>query len=152
MLTFKPAAFADADALLGRGVREADWQECLKTTGQGLGAALRFSVAASALAVAACLEGRIIAMFGVGKDPKGQGIIWLVANPEAEASELAVPLARASRRFVDHWARLYGRLGNVVDPEHVVSLRWLAWLGFDIDRENPVRGPLGHELYRFWRE
>ena len=152
MLTFRPAEISDADALLTRGARAADWRECLKSHGVGLGGVLRETVMNSDLAVAAYEDGRIIALFGVGTDGHGRGFIWLVAHDEAEAPALAVPLARVSRRFVEHWLRAYGRLGNVVDPENTVSLRWLDWLGFNIDRESPVRGPLGHELYRFWRE
>lgn len=152
MLTFAPAKISDADALLIQGAREADWRESLKANGGSFGAALRFSVAASALAVAVHFEGRIIALFGVGEGTRGHGMVWLVATDEAERPGLAVPLARASRHFVECWQRHFKRLHNVVDPEHVVSLRWLAWLGFTIDRDNPVRGPLGHELYRFWRE
>ena len=152
MLTFRPAVISDADALLTRGVRQADRRECLKTAGMAVGPALRASVANSDLAVAICLAGRIIALFGVGRDAAGHGLIWLIANDEAEAPELAVPLARTSRRFVNCWLRHFKRLHNVADPEHKTSLRWLAWLGFNIDRANPVRGPLGHELCRFWRE
>lgn len=152
MFTFRRAEYADADALLARGVRQADHRECLKAAGMAVGPALRASVANSDLAVAACLEGKVIAMFGVGTDAAGHGLVWLVATDEAERPGLAVPLARASRRFVDSWQRHFKRLHNVADPEHKTSLRWLAWLGFTIDRDNPVRGPLGHELYRFWRE
>lgn len=151
MLTFSPASFADTTALMERGVRQSDWRECLKATGGGMGTALRLAVATSSLAVAARIEGRILALFGVAADPAGQGVVWLTAHAEAEAPGLAVPLARASRHFVDHCLRHFKYLHNVADPEHKVSLRWLEWLGFYIDRENPVRGPLGHELYRFWR-
>ena len=151
MLTFNPASVADATALMERGVRQSDWRECLKATGGGMGVALRLAVATSSLAVAARIEGRILALFGVAADPAGQGVVWLTAHAEAEAPGLAVPLARASRHFVDRWLRHFKYLHNVVDPTHNVSLRWLKWLGFYIDRENPVRGPLGHELYRFWR-
>ncbi len=147
-----PAVVADADALLARGARAADWRECLKTSGKSLASALRFSVAASDLAVAVRYEGRIIALFGVASAGARHGLVWLVGNDEAENAELAVPLARASRRFVDCWLRTFKCLHNVVDPDNALSLRWLAWLGFGIDRDNPVRGPLGHELYRFWKE
>ena len=152
MFTFRRAEYADADALLARGVRQADHRECLKAAGMAVGPALRASVANSDLAVAACLEGKVIAMFGVGTDAAGQGLVWMMAHDEAEAPWLAVPLARASRRFVDSWQRHFKRLHNLADPEHKTSLRWLAWLGFNIDRAKPVRGPLGHELYRFWRD
>lgn len=151
-LTFSPASLADADALLLRGARTADWRECFKANGSGLGGPLRFSVAASAMAVAVHFKRRIIALFGVGEDAAGHGAVWLAAHAEAERPDLAVALARASRRFVDCWQREFKRLHNVADPEHAQSLRWLTWLGFTIDRDNPVRGPLGHELYRFWRE
>lgn len=156
MLTFTPAGQADAEALLDRGARQADWRECFKTTGGSLGPALRFAVAASDLAVAARLTGRIIILFGVAKDrlappASNSALVWLAAHDEAERPDLAVSLARASRRFADCWQRQFNILHNVADPDNTLALRWLEWLGFVIDRENPVRGPLGHELYRFRR-
>ena len=96
-------------------------------------------------------NGRLIALFGVASDARGHGIVWLAATCEAEAPALAVPLARASRRFVEHWLQHFTCLRNQVDPDNTLSLNWLAWLGFDIDRAHPVRGPLGHELYPFHR-
>ena len=141
-LTFTPASNTDAAELMERGIRQSDWRECLKVTGGGVGTALRLAMAVSSLAVAMRAEGRIVALLGVAADPAGQGMIWLIAHDEAENPGLAIPLARASRHFVSHWQRRFKRLHNVADPEHAVSLRWLTWLGFYIDRENPVCGPL----------
>ena len=146
-LEFTPASAGDADELLARGVRAADWQECFKTTGHGLGPALRFSVAVSDLAVSARHKGQLVALFGVAG-----GLVWLVGHEDLARDDLAVSIARGSLHFVDAWGREFARLYNVVDPDNALSLRWLAWLGFVIDRERPVRGPLGHELYSFWRE
>ena len=152
MLTFSFARSDDADALLLRGVRLADRRECFKTTWRSLESALRFSLNASTPAVAVHFKRRIIALFGVAKDPAaGDGLVWLIAHDEVERPELAVPLARASRRFVDCWLQEFKCLRNVADPDNAPALRWLEWLGFAVDRGNPARGPLGHELYRFRR-
>ena len=152
MLAFKPAGYADVAELMERGVRLSDWRECLKATGGGMDMALRLAVGLSALAVAVRLEGRIIALFGVAADAAGHGVVWLAGHDELERPELAVALGRISRRFVACWLREFKRLHNVVDPANKGSQRWLEWLGFTIDRDSPARGPLGHELYRFWRE
>ncbi len=188
MLIFTLATPDDVDALLARGVRASDRRECAKAAWRGLDSALRFSLAASVMAVGVhCLDprkaaaltgkppktalfdgeartlrqgrnrelgdnyGRILALFGVAQDPAGHGLIWLAATDEFARPDLAVPLARASRRYVNCWLREFKCLHNVVDPDNAPALRWLEWLGFDIDRKSPVRGPLGHELYRFRR-
>ena len=150
-LTFAPAVMADADALLMRGARQADWRECFKATGGSLSPALRFSVARSDLAVAVRSAGKIIVLFGVGADAAGQGAVWLVAHPDAEHPDLIRNLARTARRFVDCWQRQFDVLHNVVDPDNTIALRWISWLGFVIDRDKPVRGPLGHTLLNFRR-
>ena len=159
LLVIRPATALDADALLARGVRAADEAECRKMTGAGVPELLHESVAQSDCAAAVEYEGRIMALFGVASLPlcpllagRRMGLVWLVGHDDFERPELAVALARASRRFMACWLREYALLGNFVDPDNKTSLRWLAWLGFVIDRETPVYGPHGHVLYRFWRE
>ena len=76
---------------------------------------------------------------------------WLLAHADFERRETAICMGRLSRRFIEHWLTVFGRLENYADPEHEKSLQYLRWLGFNFDWEQPVRGPLGHELVRFWR-
>ena len=158
MLNFRPATVFDADALLGRGVRAADQAECWKMTGATVDELLRESVDKSTCAATVKYNGKIIALFGVAPLPlcpllagKYMGLVWLIGHDDFDLPELAVPLARASRHFIACWLREYALLGNFVNPDNSSSLRWLGWLGFNIDRESPLCGPQGHVLYRFWK-
>lgn len=158
MPIFRPATILDANALLERGVRAADQSECWKMTGATVDELLRESVDKSACVAAAEYNGNVIALFGVAPlllfpllMGKYMGLVWLVGHDDFDRPGLAVPLGRASQLFVDCWQREYELLGNFVDPENKTSLRWLKWLGFNIDARLPLRGPQGHTLYRFWK-
>lgn len=158
MLKFRPATTFDADTLLLRGVRATDQAECWKMAGVTVDELLRESIEKSVCAATVEHDSNPIALFGVAPLPllpllsnKTMGLVWLVAHDDFSRPELAVSLVRASREFIACWLREYELLGNFIDPENAVSLRWLAWLGFTIDAQNPVHGPHGHNLYRFWK-
>lgn len=53
---------------------------------------------------------------------------------------------RASRRFIEDALARYSRLVGTVDPDYVVSCRWLSWLGFQFAREFTVGTKVYHEL------
>ena len=171
-----PATLADADELLRRGLRRSDMRETRKCTDLTPEQSLRLGVRRSEQAFAVRLNDRLLALtgvcgvtlsgdLGVGRQSFSKthphpvfrpgvhlGLVWLKAHTDVDLPRYLAPLARLSRRWTAIWQKQYPLLGNVVDPEHRAALRWLEWLGFKIDREHPVTGPLGHELYLFWRK
>lgn len=144
----------DEAALLARGLRAADAREAFKVVGTGPAAALAHTLAGSAMTAAIEINGSVAALFGLCP----QGLLcsaaapWLLAHDDFDRPEAALALGRISRRFIDHWHAVFGRLENLADPEHVKAIRYLEWLGFSFAWEAPLRGPFGHELIPFWRQ
>lgn len=149
----RPAASGDAEALLARGLRPADEREAWKVAGLPPDVALRLTLDGSDMAAAILVDNIIVALFGVCSlgALTGTAAPWLLAHTDFERPETAVCMGRISRRFITHWLSVFGRLENYADPEHEKALVYLRWLGFNFDWDHPARGPLGHELIRFWR-
>ena len=153
----RPYRAGDEEELLARGLRESDRLELWKLT--GLDEATLFKLRLPELKKhqarlgAALWHGNIIALFGVCPADcfKSKGIPWLLAHPDFERQELAVPIARVGQRFTRHWLNYFEILENVCDPKNTKAMNFLSWLGFKFDFEQPLRGPLGHPLLRFWR-
>ena len=143
----------DDEALIARGLRGSDDAECFKTGGLTAAEALRYSVRGSDLAAGMWIHGKIAAVCGVASPGAlaDVGAPWLLAHDDFERADTATAAARASLRLVECWAKEYGRLQNVADPQHTKALRFLDFLGFHFDWGQPVTGPFGHQLVRFWR-
>ena len=86
-------------------------------------------------------DGEPAALFGVNPMPgdPDHGIVWMVATDKFAASGIAG--AVLSRRVILQMRARFAVLSNVVHAEHARAVRWLAWLGFDVDQK-PV-GPGG---------
>ena len=151
----RPYRAGDEEELLARGLRESDRQELWKLT--GLQPEQAIAEYLPAMHNAGCVgtmlfEGKVFCLFGVYSfEGDGKGAPWLIAHSDFERSELAIPIARVCRKFIKHWLRHFGVLENICDAESVKGIEFLLWLGFSFDTELPVRGPLGHDLIRFWR-
>jgi hypothetical protein len=128
---------------LRRANVEEIWAECALSPAF----AVSYSIAYSRVAWAAELDGKPIAVFGVGTGENGAGIPWLVATNEIERHP--VLFYRMSKRLFSSVRDGYTYLENWVDARNVLSLRWLKWLGFTIEKEEP-RGPLGLMFHRAW--
>ncbi|MDR2161634.1 MAG: hypothetical protein LBO77_05800 [Desulfovibrio sp.] len=142
-----------AKELLGRGLRPADAAEIWKIRALPPDKGLEEALAASLLAVTVTADGKVAALCGVAEKSalSGAGVPWLLAHADFERRETAVTLLRLSRKFIDHWLRIFGRLENMADPEHLVSLKYLENLGFTLEWGRMISGPLGHPLVPFWR-
>lgn len=152
-VSFKPADLADVEALRQRGMRQADVREVLR---MGRVAdpfvALAEGVQESEVALAAYTPRGIACVIGVyrpsllGLD----GTIWLLGHDDLE--KYAVRFLKESRRVLRHLTASYSRLENYVDVENTLTIRWLEWLGFTIDRGSPVKTPTGFPFYHVWKE
>jgi hypothetical protein len=88
-----------------------------------------------------------VALFGIGPTlEKGVGVPWLVATKEIERHP--VRFYRISKKLFPSLAEGYERLVNWVDARNTLSLRWLAWLGFEMGPPTPfgVRGLDFHKM------
>ena len=144
------------DTLLEKRLRHADVLEVFRIGGVSAEEALRISVDGSEIGVTLLRDGAVVAVSGVCTISKGLlsspvGVPWLLACDAFESKDTACAMARISRRFIDHWHSVYGRLENIADPLHGRSMPYLQWLGFNFDWDNPLYGPYGDRLVRFWR-
>ena len=58
------------------------------------------------------------------------GIPWLLATDDIR--QIGVRFIRGSRPIVDDWLTRYEVLENFVHAGNEISIRWLKWLGFDL--------------------
>lgn len=89
-----------------------------------------------------CLEdGQPIAMWGLGSDMllgTDTADLWCLTSPRVLRHRKDI--LRLSRAFVDGCAKRYRVLTGCVDTRYTAAVRWLHWLGFDIDRQFEVNG------------
>ena len=136
--------------LLGPRLRAADVEEIRAASGLAPAEALRLSYDFSTHVWAVReIGGRPIALWGVGPLSlvEGRGCPWLLAADAFES--LGRDIARLSRPLLAGMRDHYPRLENRVDARHTRAVRWLSWLGFNIDPATPW-GVEGRPFHRFW--
>lgn len=147
MITILPATREHAHELVSR-IRPADAAE-IAALGypnplDGLLECLDMAVGA----FSGFIDGELAAMMGYAV-PEMLGrhaMPWLVTTDVVDRHPLA--FARASRRVVRTMLKDHALLENYVDSRHTVCVKWLAWLGFEIEPAQPI-GPLGVPFHRF---
>ena len=92
------------------------------------------------------------AMWGVA--PAGgplsfTGRPWLLATPALHAVDRQ--FIRQSRHYVAAMQAAFPRLENWCYAGNALSLRWLTWCGFTVERDKPVSFR-GEPFYFFWKE
>ena len=150
---FKKADMDDVGAMCRRGMRPADELEVLRMGRMSDPyLALAEGVEESEVVLAAYTEQGIACIVGVYKDSLlgSGGIIWLLGHQDLE--KYTVRFLKESRRVLASFLEGYSLLENYVDVENTLTLRWLEWLGFTIDRDTPITTPMGYPFYRVWKE
>lgn len=147
-VTLRPATDEDCIAL-AQTMRQEDRDEIAITAGGSTLDALRLSLARSSHAVTAVDGvGRVICMFGVGS----MGFLSIAGSPWLLGSDLVNDhwrlFVRLSRKYLAAILDLYPELENAVDARADRSVRWLASLGFTVDRPEPI-GLGGAPMRRF---
>ncbi|WP_223621175.1 hypothetical protein [Lysobacter sp. ESA13C] len=147
-LTFHPPTPARLDYIAER-LRAADRVELAVTApGRAVAEVLHDSVLSSRWSIVAEVDG--VASIAYGVAPTADPLIgspWLLATDD---------LRKVRREFIERCrgeVRLMQQkflvLTNEVHRDNALSIRWLEWLGFTIDRARPV-GPNG-EMFVFWK-
>lgn len=115
-------------------LRASDIDEIRAAHGVSGLAGLVLSMSASEFSFAGCIDGDVVAIFGIAAGD-GYGAPWLLASNEIERRPVA--FLRRNRRFIAAMKERHGVLRNHVDARHAVSVKWLRWLGFDIREPEP---------------
>lgn len=150
MIRVRPLTAADV-APIAAAARAADRAEIEEGCGQsiaaGLTLALRTSVAASVIE----WDDTPLAAFGdVSYSPgAGIGIPWLISTEAIEQHPRA--FLRICRPLVADMLERHLTLTNYVDARNTAAIRWLQWLGFEMESPAPY-GPGGMLFRRFSME
>lgn len=138
---------------LAAKLREIDKREIWASHRHSPREALVRSLRASHLAWSCMVEGKPVFMWGVAQAPSTImyrcGRPWLLGTSAIEG--LTIPFMRQSRVAVAALHQHYDHLSNHVHAENNVSIRWLGWLGFTIEKAKPVQWH-GETFYKFWRD
>ena len=93
-------------------------------------------------------NGEPVVLFGVGQGRDAEiGVPWMLGTDGISAIRASFVLASIVQR--DRMLKQFRVLQNMVHAGNEISIRWLRWLGFNIE-EKPF-GPGGH-FFHFWME
>ena len=77
------------------------------------------------------------------------GVPWLIAPPKLE--QCAKTFVKLSRPYIRAMLERHLRLTNCVDARNHLAIKWLRWLGFNIESAAPA-GPFNLPFHRVWME
>jgi hypothetical protein len=139
VITLGPAT-PDHAADLASRLRPADLAEIEAASGRPPADVLAESLDRALEARVALLDGRPIAIWGLGTLSMmfGPGVPWMVASPEI--ASVGQRFLRESRRQVAVMLGRYAVLTNHVDARNAPAIKYLRWLGFTFG----VATPWGH--------
>ena len=140
-------ATADHARYIGENMRAADRQEVWASSHALPDAATMESFRRSLECWTGVVDGEPICIFGVAPVSlvTGYAAPWMLGTDQLERN--AVKFLRGSKEVVAGWKRDYRHLFNYVDARNKTSIRWLKWLGFEL--EEPA--PYGAEKLPFHR-
>jgi len=137
------------DKLKGR-LRHEDEQECWAMAHVSADEGLQQSFESAHKCWVALWKGEPILAFGVGAGAsllRFRGTPWLLGTEKMK--EVKVAFLRESRRFIAEMLEPFEMLENWVDVRNRVSILWLKWCGFTMDKPEPF-GPDNRLFMRFY--
>lgn len=139
-----PASVAHIPDLV-RDARQADIEECWAAGAIPFSTALEFSIAVSEWSKTWLVNGVPAAMGGICVG----GLVWILGTNLVDRHARAF-LAQTNKEFLDVKA-MHPILFNFVDVRNRRAVRWIKWLGFEMQGPIPY-GPFKKPFYRFeWR-
>jgi hypothetical protein len=121
-------------------MRAAEVREVFDSLGRAPEEALLFELDQSATAWAWIVDGEVATMFGIVTPTllDLNSYPWLLTTPLVETHARA--FARGCRTHLPELLAHHPRLVGMVDSRYALSVRWLEWLGAQIDPARP-HGP-----------
>ena len=141
---------ADID-LLVENMREHDVQEVNAATNMGIENAVKTSVKLSSYSKTGLVNDELVCMWGVCPISliSGSGSPWMLGTDLIEKKQRV--FLRRSKPWLDDIRKDYRYLENFVDARNVLSVKWLKWLGFEMDEAEPY-GIHGEPFHKFTME
>lgn len=123
---------------LATNLREIDRRELYMLSRLEPMPALKLTLAMAVAAWTAIEDGHVICMFGIGRRSQLSevGVPWLVGTDRIYPHQRR--FARQSRDYYARFERAFPKMENYVLAENTVTVRWLKWLGFDMDEPEPM--------------
>lgn len=126
---------------------ETCWDVARYTANEGL----QYSFDRSDLSWIALVDGDPILCWGVGKRAllSHVGVPWLLATDKIGG--IGFRVVRHSKEYVKQMLDKYSLLETWVDARNKLSMVWLKWCNFNMDKAEPLG--IDHRLFhRFWME
>jgi len=94
------------------------------------------------------VDGEVACIFGVGvtSNLTGWGSPWMLASSLLRDHPRA--FLSKNKIWMEYQQARWSRLENFVDARHHVAVRWLEWMGFDLDEPAPY-GLDGMDFHKF---
>ena len=130
-------------------LRKEDILEIERKTGREPYHVLVESYRKSDIAFVGLIDNEIACAWGVAKESilSDESTIWLLSTEMMKKAPVAV--AKKTKKELEKLLQIYPKIGNYVDSEYRLCIRWLRWLGFTVDNPEPVgvRGALFSKFY-----
>ena len=138
-------------AVLVRNMREHDIQEVNAATHMGLRNAVQTSVIMSTYSKTGLVNDELVCMWGVCPISllSGSGSPWMLGTDLITEKQRI--FLRRSKPWLADIRKDYRYLENFVDARNVLSIKWLKWLGFEMDEAEPY-GIHGEPFHKFTME
>ena len=136
---------------IARNMREADRREVWASHRHTPGEALEHALLGSELAWTCFVHGRPAFMWGAARQGglmSRAGAPWLLGTPAILT--VRHEFLRQCPAYIARMLERFSRLENFVHAENRVSLRWLRWCGFTINKTPIVFN--SEKFFLFWRE
>ena len=140
----------DIDMLVAN-MREHDIQEVNAATRMGIENAVKTSVNLSTYSKTGLVNDELVCMWGVCPISllSSSGSPWMLGTDLIKKKQRI--FLRRSKPWLDDIRKDYRYLENFVDERNVMSIKWLKWLGFEMDEAEPY-GIHGEPFHKFTME
>ena len=147
VVEFRPPS-SDALQFIADTMRKPDQVEVEASNGFSPSEAVTEGVKLSDFSTVAYVNGVPCCVFGLTKGDllSGTGVPWMLSSEEVLKFKREILLH--SRQVVGEMLVICPHLVNYVHADNIISVRWLKWLGFVIEKPAPY-GPSGQLFHRF---
>lgn len=136
---------------IAKKMREADRREVWASHRHTPHEALESSLACAVMAWTFIGDEKPLFMWGVARQGSilnGKGVPWLLGTDGIRAYQRT--FLRYCPYYIGCMQEPFELLENYVHAENRMSIRWLEWCGFTVDKEMPEM-ITDEDFYRFWR-